>query len=187
MFKEREGLVIAVGEDENGRADPLTDNPEDVAGAKGYQAWLDSGSREAPNIWVLRSVLEAGITEVNGMSVADALKDLEGVKPEPDPDICQATAAMHLVGFELVLGFLEDAIASAQAEIDLTAVIRLIVAREVISEYGDKMSRMYRGPELTGDDLHDMFHARYDLFCPVHAREGESKTPENPMGWGFEA
>lgn len=159
---------------EDGVAKAMSDSPADIAAAKGMQEWLEAEGGN-PNLYVFKAVVEAGITELNGINLVEAVAELEArEKAEADAPQCQATAGMYVYAFGLVCSVLEDLATHAMGDGDVTRGLRLIMARSAVMEIGEKAASAYHGLPIEAEAVHDLFMS-LGLFCP----DKSGSTPED--------
>src|SRR5687768_1965951 len=170
MFARGDSYCIAVGM-KDGKAYPITDAPEDIAGANGLQAWLDAGENpdENSNLWVLRAVLEAGITEVNGCKVAPIIAEMEANAAQEREDnekpTCQCSAAMTYTALGTTVNMLTKLGERALITGDSETAFEYALAIGIIEPLAEKAKAYYEGIELSGDVIHDLYHT-LGIYCP---------------------
>lgn len=192
IVPEGDGLVIAIGTRPDGTSYPLTDKPEDVIGAAALQAWKESDGSEPPLLWILRAIRDAGITEINGTSVAEMLEGQEAAIREEEaessetPGVCQCAAAMYVAGFGMVARLLERWAKKAIKRGDHQHAMELALGFEVVKSVGEVFAKEYTGLPIESDMLHDYFHS-LGLYCPDLDGEAEPSEERKRDTRHFEA
>lgn len=183
LIREGAGLAIGIAQDGKGGWKALTDNPEDVIGAKAMEAWDAAETGESPILWILRALHAEGIAEVNGTSVPDMLEDAEEANTErladESPELCQCAAAMYTFAFGMVAATLERWGKRAIRDGDFEFATQYALALATVGMIGKQFEGEYHGLELNGQIVHDLFHTLGiscpDLDGPAEPKEGAKR------------
>jgi hypothetical protein len=176
---EDNGAVVGI-EVRNGRAYPGSKSLADLAGAAGLQAYFDGGHEGNPTLFVYRAIRDAGVRELGGVIVAEAVAEMEAEEAahgeeDADDEICQAAAAAIMSAFAIVMDTIEAVGTSCVSVGDLTGAMEAARITNELEPYALGAFERYEGPPLSWSIVHEIFReAGFD--CSETSVDDEEDT-----------